>query len=78
VQVYATLPDAEAPERLVGFTRVEVAAGGATAFEVRIPVDRLATRDPVGHAWRAPAGRYRITVGRHAADPPAAVADVEL
>jgi beta-glucosidase len=78
VQVYATLPDPEAPERLVGFTRVDAPAGGTRSFSLRIPVDRLAPRDPVAHAWRAPAGRYRIAVGRHAGDPGAAVCDVEL
>ncbi len=78
VQVYAMLPDAEAPERLVGFTRVEVAAGESRPFSLRVRVDRLATRDPVAHVWQAPAGRYRITVGRHAGDPAAAMVDVEI
>src|SRR5207244_655509 len=32
VQVYAALPDPEAPTRLVGFRRVEVPADGETAF----------------------------------------------
>ncbi|MFP3899246.1 MAG: beta-glucosidase [Acidimicrobiia bacterium] len=78
VQVYAELPDADAPARLVGFARVEVPAGAATPFAVRVPFDRLATRDPDRHDWRPPAGRHRISVGHHAGDPSAAVAPVDL
>jgi beta-glucosidase len=78
VQVYAELPDAEAPPRLVGFARVEVTAGGEAQFEVRIPVDRLATRDPDKHAWRAAAGPHRFVVSRYAGDPNAVVADLDM
>jgi len=69
VQVYATLPDVDAPPRLVGFSRVEVAAAGATAFEIAIDVDRLATRNPELHEWTPAAGRHRLTIARHAGDP---------
>jgi beta-glucosidase len=78
VQVYADLPDREAPARLVGFTRVEVPAGDAVTFEVRVPVHRLATRDPLAHAWVPPGGRHRITVARNACDPEAVAVEVEL
>jgi beta-glucosidase len=78
IQVYAELPDPDAPARLVGFTRVEVAAGGEARFEVRVPVDRLATRDPAKHAWVPAAGRHRFVVARHAGDPEAVTADVDL
>lgn len=71
VQVYASLPDPEAPDRLVGFARVEVPAGGVTAFS--IPIDRrsLETRDPDAHAWRAATGAHQFVVGRFAGDPAA-------
>jgi beta-glucosidase-like glycosyl hydrolase len=69
VQVYAELPDPDAPARLVGFARVEVPAGGSTPFEVVVPADRLATRDAEAHRWRPPTGAHRIVVARHAADP---------
>ncbi|MBX3313235.1 MAG: glycoside hydrolase family 3 C-terminal domain-containing protein [Actinobacteria bacterium] len=78
VQVYGRLPDTEAPERLLGFARVEVPAGGSVPFRVEVPVDRLATRDPAAHAWAAPKGTYVITVARHAADPAATERRIDL
>jgi beta-glucosidase len=68
VQVYASLPDDEAPDRLVGFVRVEVAAGTEVPFTVEVPMGRLATRDAAAKAWRAASGTHEIGVGRHAAD----------
>lgn len=78
VQIYAQLPDADAPARLIGFTRVTVPAGQEGAFTIRVPNDRLATRDPLAHAWRPPTGRHRITIARHAGDPNAVTIDVGL
>jgi beta-glucosidase len=78
VQVYAELPDPDAPGRLVGFARVEVPAGREADVEIRVPIDRLATRDASRRAWRRPTGRHRITVGRHADDPLAHHAEVQL
>lgn len=78
VQVYADLPDADAPDRLLGFTRVEVAAGGEAPFRIEIPLDRMATRDPERHAWVAPSGTHRITVARHAADFAATTREIRL
>jgi beta-glucosidase len=78
VQVYARLPGDDVPERLVGFTRVEVAAGTAAPFEVRVPLERLETRDPEAHCWRPPAGRHRIAVARHAEDPDAVSCEIDV
>ncbi|MCU1452331.1 MAG: beta-glucosidase-like glycosyl hydrolase [Acidimicrobiales bacterium] len=78
VQVYVELPDPDAPPRLVGFARVEVPAHDEVAFELTVPVDRFATRDPDRHAWRRPAGPHRIAVGRFAGDPDASVTTIEL
>jgi beta-glucosidase len=78
VQVYAELPDAEAPDRLVGFARVEVPAGGDATFRIVVPRDRLATRDPVAHTWRPASGRHQLRVARHAGDPAAVTHAVEL
>ncbi len=69
VQVYAELPDPEAPVRLIGFVRVDVPAGEHTAFEIVIPLDRLATRDSASRTWRPPTGRHSIATCRHAGDP---------
>jgi len=76
VQVYATLPDPGTPERLIGFTRVEVPATGSTRFDIVVAPDRLRTRDPASHAWRTAAGTYGITVARHAADPAAVTTEI--
>jgi beta-glucosidase len=78
VQVYAELPDADAPERLVGFARVEVAAGATVAFEVVVPRDRLATRDPDAKVWRPASGRHTIVVARFAGDPAAPSTSIDL
>lgn len=78
VQVYAELSDPQAPTRLVGFARVETRAGGSTGFEISVPVDRLASRDPTAHRWRPAKGTCRFWVARHAGDPHAAPFAVEL
>ncbi len=78
VQIYAHLPDPNVPARLVGFARVEIPAGGAASFDLRIPLDRLATRDPEAHAWRAAAGRHRIVVARSVADPDRVTCEIDL
>ncbi len=78
VQVYAGLPGPDAPDRLVGFSRVEVPAGGEASFDLVVPIRRLARRDPVAHRWLAARGPHRIMVARHAADPDARSATVEL
>jgi beta-glucosidase len=78
VQVYAELPDPDAPPRLVGFQRVAVAAGGETTAAIRIPLARLETRDGARHAWRPPAGQYRVTVARHAGDPAGRISELAV
>ena len=67
VQVYAELPDPDAPPRLVGFTRVEVHAHDDATFAVTVPLERLATRDPerrVAPGNRPPSVRRRAVRGR--------------
>jgi beta-glucosidase len=78
VQVYAVLPDPEAPARLVGFARVEVVAGSQAPFTVEVPVDRLASRDPHLHRWIPATGSHRILVGRHAGDPETTAHPIDL
>jgi beta-glucosidase len=69
VQVYAALPDEDAPRRLVGFQRVEVAADASVRVEIRVGTNSLATRDPGAHAWVPPTGSYTLVVARFATDP---------
>ena len=78
VQVYARPDDPDAPPVLVGFARVEVPAGGSTAFTIEVPAGRLATRDAAAHAWRPPQGPHRLTVARWAGDPAGTATLVEL
>jgi len=78
VQVYATLPDAEAPSRLIGFARVNVAAGAATAFEIVVPLDRLATRDSAAKSWRPASGSHLVTAARFVGDAGATSVEVNL
>lgn len=78
VQVYATLPDSDAPRRLVGFTRVEIGAGEEVSVEIPVPRSALATRDSDRHQWRAASGVHRLDVGRFAGDPAALPHEVEL
>jgi beta-glucosidase len=78
VQVYAELPDAEAPTRLVGWCRLDVAAGAAAPFEVVVPLDRLATRNTAQKGWHAASGSHRITVGRFAGDPAGITASIHI
>ena len=70
VQVYAELPDPDAPGRLVAFTRIEVAAGSSQPFDLTVPLDHLATRDPHARTWLPPRGRHTLRVARHAEDSP--------
>jgi beta-glucosidase len=78
VQVYAELPDADAPRRLIGFARVDVPVGEQTPFEIVVPLARLATRDSSATAWRPAAGRHRVAVGRFAGDPDACATEIDL
>ncbi|MEM8924212.1 MAG: glycoside hydrolase family 3 N-terminal domain-containing protein [Actinomycetota bacterium] len=78
VQVYAELPDPDAPARLVGFQRVEVAAGATTEVVVAVAAERFATRDPDLGRWRPATGTHRLLVGRHAGDRRAEQHTIEL
>ncbi len=72
VQVYAGLPASvhERPQRrLVGFTRVEVEAGGLTPFSLDVDLGELAVR--IDGAWHTEPGVYALWVARHAEDPSA-------
>jgi beta-glucosidase len=78
VQIYAELPDPDAPPRLVGFTRVEVPAREDASFRVTVPLERLATRDPGRRAWVPARGRHRFFIARFSGDPEAIVVELEL
>lgn len=74
--MYLTLPDAadEPGHRLVGFDRIELAAGESARVEV--VVDSTASNRPFSiwdvdaDRWVAPKGRYEIAVGSSSRDLP--------
>jgi beta-glucosidase len=78
IQVYAELPDPDAPRRLIGFARTQVGAKGVAGAEVPVPIERLATRDPHTHSWRAASGVHRLLVARHAGDLDAITVELVL
>jgi len=78
VQVFAELPDANVPRRLIGFARLDVIAGGAGRFDIVVPSERLATRDPREKSWRPASGIHRILVGRFAGDPQAVTIELSI
>ncbi|WP_212743161.1 glycoside hydrolase family 3 C-terminal domain-containing protein [Microbacterium sp. 2FI] len=75
-QVYLTLPDAadEPGKRLVGFDRIELAAGEKTTVE--IVIDSNASNQPFGiwdvdaDAWTIVDGDYTVSVGSSSRDLP--------
>jgi beta-glucosidase len=69
VQVYAQRLDADRPERLIGFRRLDLRAREAAAVDLDLPVTMLAERDIERHAMVIRPGVYRIRVARHASDP---------
>jgi beta-glucosidase len=69
VQVYAQLPDPDAPCRLVAFQRVRLDAGATTSATMTVPLERLQTRDPTARQWLPPTGPHVFVVARHAGDP---------
>jgi len=69
VQVYAARTGSCRPERLVGFSRLEIGAGQASTVDLDLPVDAFAERDTERHAMVVRPGARRIRVARHAADP---------
>jgi beta-glucosidase len=87
VQVYLTLPQVadavgakQPPRRLVGYQRVELAAGASQV--VSVPVNPDASNHPMGvwseskHQWVIPEGRYTVWLGRSSSPADLAVAGV--
>ena len=71
-QVYASLPDAagEPPKRLIGWTRVELAAGESKQVSVPVSRDRLTVYDEASDSWKMVPGSYVIRVGGSSQDLP--------
>lgn len=67
-QLYANAPDGS-PLRLVGWQKLSLAPGATRHVSITIPAERLARYDIGAHAWKVPAGQYRIWLGSDAATP---------
>jgi beta-glucosidase len=69
-QVYASPANGgwEAPKRLVGFQKVDLAPGAARSVGVTIDPRLLATFDNASQQWRIAPGAYQILVGESARD----------
>jgi beta-glucosidase len=58
----------EAPQRLGGFRKVDLAPGASQAVAVTIDPRLLATFDQAGRQWRIAPGTYRIALGESSRD----------
>lgn len=69
-QVYASPASGgwEAPKRLVGFAKVDLAPGAVRKVTVDVDPRLLATFDEAGHAWRIAPGSYSLMVGASSRD----------
>ncbi len=64
-QVYASLPESagEPPNRLVGWTRIDLAPGESREATLTIDRDRLMIFDEESDSWKLPAGQYILRAG---------------
>jgi len=71
-EIYASLPQTagEPPKRLIGWTRVQLAAGESKQVFVPINRDRLTIYDEASDSWKLVPGEYEISVGGSSRDLP--------
>ncbi len=64
-QVYSSLPDSagEPPKRLIGWARVELAAGESKLVTIPVDRDHLTIYDETTDAWKLVPGSYTIMAG---------------
>jgi beta-glucosidase len=67
----------EAPQRLAGFSKVELAPGATTRVTLTVDPRLLATWDDKAHGWSVAAGSYTVALGASSRDT-AAKADVTV
>ena len=69
-QIYAALPAdvGEPPKRLVGWQKVQLAAGESKSVSVTVKPERLAIWDTTLHQWKIPAGGFGVVVGNSSRD----------
>jgi beta-glucosidase len=71
-QVYASLPDAagEPPKRLIGWARVELAAGESKLVSIPVERERLTVFDEGTDGWKLVPGNYNVLAGGSSQDLP--------
>jgi beta-glucosidase len=71
-QVYASLPDAagEPPKRLIGWTRIELAAGESKQVSIPVDRERLTVFDEGTDGWKLVSGNYNVLAGGSSQDLP--------
>jgi beta-glucosidase len=71
-QVYASLPDAagEPPKRLIGWARVELAAGESKQVSIPVERERLTVFDEGTDGWKLVSGNYNVLAGGSSQDLP--------
>jgi beta-glucosidase len=64
-QVYSSLPDSagEPPKRLIGWARVELAAGESKLVTIPVDRDHLTIYDETTDAWKLVPGSYTVMAG---------------
>jgi beta-glucosidase len=64
-QIYASLPDSagEPPKRLIGWARVELAAGESKVVTIPVERDHLTVYDEAADTWKLVPGSYAILAG---------------
>jgi beta-glucosidase len=67
----------EAPQRLAGFSKLELAPGATQSVTLTVDPRLLATWDDKAHGWSVAAGDYTVTLGASSRDT-AAKADVAV
>ncbi|CAN5194016.1 beta-glucosidase [soil metagenome] len=67
----------EAPQRLAGFKKLELAPGASASVALTVDPRLLATWDDKAHGWSVAAGDYTVTLGASSRDT-AAKADVAV
>jgi beta-glucosidase len=61
----------EAPQRLAGFKKVELAPGASASVHLTVDPRLLAVWDAKAHGWSVAAGDYTVTLGASSRDPAA-------
>jgi beta-glucosidase len=69
-EVYASLPESsgEPPNRLIGWTKVDLSPGESKQVSVPVSKDRLSIFDEASDSWKLPPGEYVIRVGGSSRD----------